>query len=171
MQAERDNRHRIKDYEQRKDTFCHGIGQRRVKLFLNACIKAGDAVARMYRTALEIEGVNLNAKKALMKYHSDYHAYEKKEAMLRELMEVCKEQGARYGQQRSTAPAATHVIYFELPGCEQISFHTNMREAASLPAYDGVWDGKKCSTMMKLEAAIWTRYEQKLREKYGSKND
>lgn len=166
-QAYRDAERRIEDYELRKDTFCHGIGQRRVKLFLNRLTKAGDAVARMYRTALEIECVNLAAKKTLKKYHSDYHAYEKKEEMLRELMEVCKEQGAHYGQQRSTAPAATHVIYFELPGCEQISFHTNMHEAALLPAYDGEWDGKKCSTMMKLEVAIWTRYKQELREKYG----
>lgn len=167
LKAERQNRERIKDYNERKDTFCHGIGQRRVKLFLNRLVKDGDAVARMYRIALEIEGVNLAAKKALMKYHSDYHSYDRKEAMLRELMDVCREQGVRYGQQRSTAPAATHVIYFDLPGCEQISFHTNMREAGTLPAYDGEWDGKRCSTMSKLEAAIWKRYENELREKYS----
>lgn len=166
LKAEQQNRERIKDYNERKDTFCHGIGQRRVKLFLNKLVKEGDAVAKMYRIALEIEGVNLAAKKALMKYHSDYHSYDRKEAMLRELMEVCRAEGVTYGQQRSTAPAATHVIYFDLPGCEQISFHTNIHEAASLPAYSGQWDGKRCSTMGKLEAAIWTRYEQALREKY-----
>ena len=166
LKAERQNRERIKDYNDRKDTFCHGIGQRRVKLFLNKLVKDGDAVAKMYRVALEIEGVNLAAKKALMKYHSDYHSYDRKEAMLRELMDVCKERGVCYGQQPSTAPAATHVIYFELPGCEQISFHTNMQEAETLPAYDGKWDGKRCSTMGKLESAIWTRYENALRTKY-----
>lgn len=166
LNAEQQNRERIKDYNERKDTFCHGIGQRRVKLFLNKLVKEGDAVSKMYRIALEIEGVNLAAKKALMKYHSDYHSYDRKEAMLRELMEVCRAEGATYGQQRSTAPAATHVIYFDLPGCEQISFHTNMHEAASLPAYSCQWDGKRCSTMGKLEAAIWARYEQALREKY-----
>ena len=166
LKAEQHNRERIKDYNERKDTFCHGIGQRRVKLFLNRLVNQGDQTARMYRLALEIEGVNLAAKKALMKYHSDYHSYDRKEGMLRELMDVCKAQGVCYGQQRSTAPAATHVIYFDLPGCEQISFHTNMHDAATIPAYDGEWDGKRCSTMGKLEAAIWTRYEQELREKY-----
>ena len=168
LKAEQHNRERIRDYNERKDTFCHGIGQRRTKLFLNRLVKQGDQTARMYRIALEIEGVNLAAKKALMKYHSDYHSYDKKEAMLRELMDVCRAEGVTYGQQRSTAPAATHVLYFDLPDCEQISFHTNLYNAAALPAYDGEWDGKKCSTMGKLEAAIWSRYEQELREKYGS---
>lgn len=163
-------RKRLRDYDGRKDVFCHGVGLRRVKLFLNRLVKQGDHVARMYRLALEIEGVNLAAKKALMKYHSDYHAYDKKEGMLRELMDVCREQGAAYGQQHSTAPAATHVIYFDLTGCEQISFHTNMHDAASLPAYDGQWDGKRCSTMQKLDDAIWSRYWQELREKYEITN-
>ena len=167
LKAELQNRERIKDYDERKDTFCHGIGQRRTKLFLNRLAKQGDQTARMYRIALEIEGVNLAAKKALMKYHSDYHSYDKKEAMLRELMDVCRADGVTYGQQRSTAPAATHVIYFDLPGCEQISFHTNMSDAASIPAYDGAWDGKKCSTLGKLESAIWQRYENELKAKYN----
>lgn len=166
LQAERDNRHRIEDYEQRKDTFCHGIGQRRVKLFLNACIKAGDEVAQMYRLALEAEGVNLNAKKALKKYHSDYHAYDKKEECLRQLSDMCKRMSVVFGIQASTAPAARYVVYYELPGCEQVSFHTNEPQAAGWPKYDGAWDGKKCSTLGKLENAIWQRYENELTKKY-----
>lgn len=167
LQAERDNRHRIEDYEQRKDTFCHGIGQRKVKLFLNACIKAGDEVAQMYRLALEAEGVNLNAKKALKKYHSDYHAYDKKEECLRQLSDMCKRMSVVFGVQVSTAPAARYVVYYELPGCEQVSFHTNEPEAVNWPHYDGAWDGKKCSTLGKLESAIWQRYENELKAKYN----
>lgn len=165
-QAYRDAERRVEDYEQRKDTFCHGIGQRRVKLFLNACIKAGDEVAQMFRLALEAEGVNLNAKKALKKYHSDYHAYDKKEECLRQLSDMCKRMSVVYGIQASTAPAARYVVYYELPGCEQVSFHTNEPQAAGWPKYDGAWDGKKCSTLGKLENAIWQRYESELTKKY-----
>ncbi len=165
-QAYRDAERRVEDYEQRKETFCHGIGQRRVKLFLNACIKAGDEVAQMYRLALEAEGVNLNAKKALKKYHSDYHAYDKKDACLRQLSAMCQRMSVAFGIQTSTAPAARYVVYYELPGCEQVSFHTNEPEAAGWPKYDGAWDGKKCSTLGKLENAIWQRYESELTKKY-----
>jgi hypothetical protein len=166
-QAYRDAERRVEDYEQRKDTFCHGIGQRRIKLFLNACIKNGDEVAQMYRLALEVESVNLNAKKALKKYHSDYHSYDKKEACLRQLSDKCKQMSVVFGIQASTAPAARYVVYYELPGCEQISFHTNEPEAAGWPHYDGKWDGKKCSTLGKLEEAIWKRYENELKSKYN----
>ncbi|MBR6492199.1 MAG: hypothetical protein IKT02_07735 [Bacteroidales bacterium] len=165
--AEHENMQRVQDYAEHKDVFCHGIGLRYVKLFLNRIIKDGDNVAKMYRLALEIEGVNIAAKKALMKYHSDYYNYDKKEEMLRELICLCQGQNVNYGVQHSTVPAATHVIYFDLPECEQISFHTNLEEADSHPVYNGEWDGRKCSTMGKLESAIWARYENQLREKYN----
>lgn len=147
LQAESLNRKRIQDYNERKDEFCHSVGLRRIKLFLNKLVKDGDYVAKMYRIALEIEGVNLAAKKALMKYHSDYYNYDKKEEMLRELICLCRMQDVDYGIQPSTVPAATHVIYFDLPDCKQISFHTNLEEADHLPIYNGEWDGLKCSTM------------------------
>ena len=160
--AEHENMQRVQDYTERKDVFCHGIGLRRVKLFLNKNIKEGDNVAKMYRLALEIEGVNLAAKKALMKYHSDYYNYDKKEKLLRELIDVCRLQDVNYGVQHSTAPAATHVIYFDLPDCEQISFHTNLEEADCLPVYNGEWDGLRCSTLGKLESAIWAKYKNRM---------
>ena len=37
-----------------------------------------------------------------------------------------------------------------------------------LIGYDGAWDGKKCSTLGKLESAIWARYENELKAKYKS---
>ena len=166
MQAESLNRKRIQDYNERKDEFCHSVGLRRIKLFLNNLVKNGDHVAKMYRIALEIEGVNLAAKKALMKYHSDYNNYNLKESMLHELIALCLANNVCYGIQRSTAPAASQVIYFEQPDCEQISFHTNLYDASKLPAYKGEWDGQNCSTMRKLESAIWTRYKSLLKEKY-----
>ncbi|MCR5712643.1 MAG: hypothetical protein K6G46_09395 [Prevotella sp.] len=160
--AERENMQRVQDYTERKDVFCHGIGLRRVKLFLNKNIKEGDNVAKMYRLALEIECVNLVAKKALMKYHSDYYNYDKKEELLRELIDACRLQDVNYGVQHSTVPATTHVIYFDLPECEQISFHTNLKEADCLPVYNGEWDGLRCSTLSKLESAIWAKYKNRM---------
>ncbi len=160
--AENENKQRVQDYIQRKVEFCNGIGLRRVKLFLNKQIKKGDNVAKMYRLALEIECVNLAAKEYLMKYHSDYYNYNRKEGLLRDLLDVCRDHGVNYGVQDSTVPAATHVIYFDLPECEQISFHTNLHEAESLPFYQGVWDGLKCSTLRKLETAILTKYKNEM---------
>lgn len=160
---------RIADYDKRKESFCHGIGLRKVKLFLNARIKEGDEKARLYRYALEAEGENLKAKKALHKYHSDYHAYDKKEYYICNLADICMRLSVPFGTQTSDAPAALYVVYYELPNCEQISFHTNAYEADSWPEYQGKWDGKKCSTMEKLENAIWGIYEARLKEKYRVK--
>lgn len=158
---------RIADYNKRKERFCHGIGLRKVKLFLNARIKEGDEYAQLYRYALEAEGENLKAKEALHKYHSDYHAYEKKEYILCNLSNMCIRLSVPFGIQISNVPAARYVVYYELPNCEQISFHTNVDTAEQWPYYQGVWDGKKCSTLEKLEVAIWGRYGVWLKEKYG----
>lgn len=46
----------------------------------------------------------------------------------------------------------THVIYFDIPGVGQVSWHYSPREP--LPIYPGQWDGKEGSTLPKLEAAI-----------------
>lgn len=157
---------RIEDYNNRKENFCHGIGLRKIKLFLNACIKAGDEVAQLYRYALEAEGENIRAKKSWHKYHAYYYAYDNKEDYLSKLADMCMRLSFTFGIQDSDVPAAQYVVYFELPSCEQISFHTNADEAYKWPKYQGKWDGKKCSTMEKLEAAIWSRYETRLRERY-----
>lgn len=44
-------------------------------------------------------------------------------------------------------------VYFELPGCEQISFHFE-KKGFYCNHYDSIWDGKENSTLLKLEACI-----------------
>ena len=46
----------------------------------------------------------------------------------------------------------THVIYFDIPGVGQVSWHYTPR--GPLPGYEGEWDGKEGSTLPKLEIAI-----------------
>ena len=64
-----------------------GIGTRKVKLLLNEKIKEGDYIAELYRTALEIEDLNISAKK----YHGEYREkyYSKKNDNILLLSELC----------------------------------------------------------------------------------
>ncbi|MDY4528878.1 MAG: hypothetical protein SPE11_13340, partial [Parabacteroides sp.] len=74
-----------------------GIGTRRIKLLLNRLAKAGDEMAGVYRLALELEDVNIQAKDTYGKYR--LKKYDLKEKMLRELIKVCKTNGFVYGYQ------------------------------------------------------------------------
>lgn len=60
------------------------------------------------------------------------------------------------------------VMYFELTGCEQISFHCHLndRKAENLPTYTKEWDGKVESTLPKLEEAIMRLYGADIAAKY-----
>ena len=42
-----------------------------------------------------------------------------------------------------------YIVYFDLPGCEQRSWHSKSKP--NCPLYDGVWDGKTNSVLPKLE--------------------
>jgi hypothetical protein len=133
-----------------------GVGTRRVKLRLNKLVKTS-VLAKALRIALETEDKNLTAKKYhggdIAGYTFDQINYFAKHDGIAELIEICKVEGWRFGVERSDVRGATHVIYFHLPGVEQISWHFTPKEEA-LPTYDGVWDQQKNSTLKKLEPAI-----------------
>jgi hypothetical protein len=73
-------------------------------------------------------------------YKPDYHQCDK-----------CNGSG-KSKQAIQTRQQQTHVIYFDIPGVGQVSWHYSPREP--LPIYQGQWDGKEGSTLPKLEAAI-----------------
>jgi hypothetical protein len=143
-----------------------GIGTRRVKLRLNKLAKT-NVLAKALRIALEIEDRNLTAKKYhggnIAGYTYDQINYFAKHDGITALIEICKSEGWKFGLQCSDVRGATHVIYFHLPGVEQISWHFTPNDEG-LPAYDGVWDQQENSTLNKLEPAI----EKLVRDDYDT---
>lgn len=193
-----------------------GIGTRKAKLALNKLAKA-DEYARALRVALEIEDVNLTAKRYFGGDCGGYTYadinYLKKAEHIEGLIEICKSQGWVFGvhgtgvvEQAQNGPSGredcsrcngsgtcdygrdddwsepepgyvsslypcnkcggsgkskdaiqrrqqqTHIIYFDIPGVGQLSWHYSPKQP--LPAYPGRWDGDEGSTLPKLEAAI-----------------
>jgi hypothetical protein len=132
-----------------REQFC-GIGTRRTKLQLNKLSKiCGEA--RAFRLALEIEDASTLGKKyGFSKW--GYRSYERKQALLSELIELCQQEGWEYGRHRNQDFGPRWIVYFHLPHCEQISFHADLD--IEIPDYLKEWDGKTNSTLDKLEAAI-----------------
>lgn len=163
-EAERKNAQLIEQLYDMRQNMC-GIGTRRVKLFLNSRIKKNDILAKLYRLALEIEDNNIQAKDNF--YYSLYY-YQKKENLIAEMVQICKNNKYIFGIQESDVKAANAIIYFELPYCEQISFHCNIKDniKASYPPYNKEWDRKINSTLYKLENPILNQYGEELQEKY-----
>jgi hypothetical protein len=136
----------VRKLEEARANFC-GIGTRRIKLQLN---KINCPKARAFRLALEIEDCSTQGKKYGWSEWSD-KKYREKSELIEKLCKLCQIEGWTYGKHDSLS-FPRHIVYFELPLCEQISFHTNLTIA--VPDYDGVWDGKRHSTLSKLEKAI-----------------
>ena len=137
------------------------MGTRRVKCFLNKQIKNGDKNAELLKLALEIEDANILAKE-----HWNYSTafYNKKKRLIDQLVQKCKENNIVFGIQKSDVEIVNHIIYFELPNCEQISFHNTFDSVKNLPIYDKEWDGKRNSTLLKLENAIEITFKDSLEE-------
>tara|TARA_R110002111_G_scaffold100976_6_gene156463 strand:+ start:21942 stop:22535 length:594 start_codon:yes stop_codon:yes gene_type:complete len=124
-----------------------GIGTRKAKIRLNKKAKT-DPLAKAIRIALEIEDKSITAKKTFGKWQEK--TYRQKNFLIAELIELFKSEGWYFGVHKSDVQATTHIIYFEIPNCEQISFHYTPDK--KLPGYAKKWDGKRNSTLKKVEA-------------------
>lgn len=143
------------DLRNARNNFC-GIGTRKTKLLLNKLANTSPK-AKAYRLALEAEDKSITAKNTSF-YYMD-KVYREKEKNLKELAELSIENNWTFGKQKSDVRDTTYIIYFELPDCEQISFHTNL-DCSAYPDYTSEWDGKTCSTIPKLEHAITTLIQE-----------
>jgi hypothetical protein len=132
-----------------------GVGTRKAKLALNKLAKT-NPYARALRIALEIEDANLTAKRYFGGDCGGYTYaevnYLKKCENIEALIEISKSEAWVLGVQPSDLPDTTHVIYFEIPGVGQVSWHYSPRGPLSI--YKGQWDGEEGSTLQKLENAI-----------------
>lgn len=126
-----------------------GIGTRKAKLRLNKLARS-NSLAKAVRIALEIEDKNISAKKSYGEFR--IKIYGQKTRLIYDLAEHCKKHNWVYGIKDSDELPMSHVIYFELPYCEQISWHFTPSNELDFPDYKNEWDGKINSTLRKLEA-------------------
>lgn len=145
------HRNRVNILNDKRDSFC-GIGTRKIKLRLNK-LSNYNSLAKIYRLALELEDVNICAKKYRGEYRDTY--YEKKDELVKKLSSLCQELNIPHGYKENDG-FPKYIVYFDLPGCEQISFHIN--NIPKMPIYSLDWDGKVDSTMFKLEKAILSNF-------------
>lgn len=166
-EALRKNEMLVRDLVEKRENIC-SIGTRKVKLMLNKEIKGGDVVAKMYRLALEIEDKNIQAKDKKNYMYQD-KIYGEKKNLIDELIEVCCENDIIYGYHKSDVSDTNHVIFFELPEMEQISFHCTFDSLEGIPEYKSEWDGKVNSTLGKIESSITKLYGKQI-EEYKNKD-
>ena len=144
----------IDKLEYQREQFC-GIGTRKIKIRLNKLAQK-ELNAKLYRLALEIEDKNISAKK-YENYRDKY--YQEKSERIAELIKICLDNNIIVGWQKQNNDdfrLPLYVVYFELPFCEQISWHSY--DFPKCPIYEKQWDGKEESTLKKLEAAILKQY-------------
>ena len=158
-EAEIKNANLVRQLVDARECFCAGLGTRRVKLMLNRIGKTND-IGMLFRSVLEIEDCNIQAKRYRGKYKDNY--YEKKHRLIEELAKTCNEMNIVYGISKVDNPSTTHVIYFELPNCRQISFHFSPKKAKDYPVYGKPWDGEINSIIEKLEEALLKTFHDEI---------
>jgi len=146
--ATQKNQELIYILQEKRKTFAT-IGTNKAKRRLNKLAK-NDRFIKAIRLALEIEDVNISAKNSYGKYKEKI--YLKKEELICDLISLFKKTNWLYGSQESDIPLASKIIYFEIPGVEQLSWHSNNKD--SLPNYQKPWDKKENATMDKLEIVV-----------------
>ncbi|MFN7929869.1 MAG: hypothetical protein U0Y68_18375 [Blastocatellia bacterium] len=128
-----------------------GLGTRTIKIRLNKLAKS-EPLALAVRLALEIEDANLTAKRYRFSRYQDRN-YKKKDTLIRDLITLFKHNDWTWGVTYEKQAWPNAIIYFEIPGCEQISWHWNTSNQG-WPIYEKEWDGKQNSTLPKLFAFI-----------------
>lgn len=177
----------IKSYDNFKTKSFFGVGQRRAKLFMNSMLKKLDAQIKnspedshlsyrrnallFLRGILECENCNINAKKYFntCEFSFQDHNYNRKHALIQELLSVAPSIGINYGYAKSNDPATKYIVYFDLPQTgEQVSFHSDIDEdkLKSVPIYNKEWDHIINSSLIKIEKAFCLMFGEELRKKY-----
>jgi hypothetical protein len=151
------NRQLIHSLGTARDKFL-GIGTNKAKRRLNK-LAENDDVARSIRIALETEDKNIQAKKTYGGYRPKI--YDQKAYLINELGSLFQKQETwKFGIERNKGLETNGIIYFEIPGTEQISWHFSIPKNCSFPNYGKPWDGKVNSTLTKLEDKIKKDYKQ-----------
>jgi hypothetical protein len=146
------NNNLIADLEDIRTTAL-GIGTNKLKRRLNK-LTENDNIALALRLAFEAEDKSVQAKKSFGKYRSKI--YDIKREIINQLVQLFKDNNWIFGQKISNVRETSQIIFFEIPNCEQISFHSDVN--SYVPEYIPEWDGKINSTFGKLLDCIIKRY-------------
>jgi len=147
IDVENKNLQLIEDLKESRKLFA-GIGTNKAKRRLNKLAK-NNPIAKAVRLAIEIEDKSISAKNSYGDYKEKI--YNQKYNYIIKLCELFEQQKWIYGIQNSDIKMISHVIYFEIPDREQISWHITLKEFSKFPIYKKDWDNKKNSTIKKLE--------------------
>lgn len=140
-------------YDHAKISFA-SRGLRSAKIMLGKLAKKGNDVALALSIATTAELFSIRAKKA-WRYGDDRPKYYKKKAkQIAKLIKLAQKNGWTYGTHQSDSTRTSHIIYFEIPGCEQLSYHYTPSKDIILPIYEKEWDQKRNSTIKKLSVAV-----------------
>jgi len=132
------------------------IGTNKIKRRLNK-LGENDDIALAIRIALEIEDKNIQAKKNYGKYRTKI--YNEKYNYIIKLIEIFKKHpNWPYGIEIVSGIETNSIIYFEIPGVEQISWHLMLYKENEFPIYNTPWDGKENSTLYKIANKIKQDY-------------
>ena len=123
------------------------------------------------RSILECENCNINAKKYFNTDGFSYqdHNYNRKHALVNELLTVAPKIGISYGYAKSNDPATKYIVYFDLPMTgDQVSFHSDIDKdrIKSVPVYDKEWDQLVNSSLRKIEKSFCIMFGEELKKKY-----
>jgi len=137
------------DLDRAHRDFC-GVGLKQVRDYLEA---AATPCATAYRLALEIECANRRAKRK-MGQDSSRRLYRKKRELIGAFIDHCQAHQFPVFRDEAHDRGQPDVLYAYLPGCDQISWHGKLENHVSIPRHERDWDGRKYSTLRKLENAI-----------------
>ena len=133
-----------------------GIGTNKLKRRLNK-LALTDDIAKAIRYAIEAEDKSIQAKKAYGKFRDKI--YQSKKEYIFKLIDLFYLNNWNFGKQKSNVKDTNNIVFFEIPCCEQISFHTDLYgEYNNIPIYEKEWDGKINSTYPKLLDSIEKYY-------------
>lgn len=139
-----------------RDNFL-GIGTNKTKRRLNKLSEI-NPIALAFRIALETEDKNIQAKNSFGKYRRKI--YDQKAILIEQMLDLFKKNNWTYGLHEESTYDTNAIAFFEIPGCEQISWHCTLRCISSTPKYEKEWDGKINSTLEKLESAIKSTFPE-----------
>lgn len=133
-----------------------GIGTNKIKRRLNKLAKES-SLAKALRLAIEIEDVNILAKKSYGTYKDKN--YNKKSELIFELVDLFDKNNWVYGIHKNKGRETNAIIFFEIPNTEQISFHIYLH-SRNIQTYSKKWDGKENSTYPKLIDSVNSNFSE-----------
>lgn len=171
---------RVLTFEKYEKDFLFGLPIKTVLNKVRTFANHSSFLARLIYTALNAEMYSCMAKREKIVNHNIRKSgtyYYLKEMYVTELSRLFYTHNLDHpeylmlygrGLDEDEDAVMTKVLYFHIPGCQQISYHISNDDVfASVPEYTLKWDECRNTTLSKLRECIWKMFWQELKiEKY-----